>query len=200
MINGVRIALLINPESIVRPEGIIIMKSLLLTIGIGDYGGVALHLHAELGPQLLLPLVKGTHPHPNFNTHINNKLAERRQLNSLRSITLILILMLQQMEHKRLASRVLNTLQFIRRGLNNEEEHESFNDLLIIARIVPKLPSPCLLQMLLCLKPLLDIPQTPHSTINLQPIYDLLSATPVDDLLLHDYLASSMHTYCTIPT
>jgi hypothetical protein len=29
--------------------------------------------------------------------------------------------MLQQMEHKRLASRVLNTLQFIRRGLSNEE-------------------------------------------------------------------------------
>lgn len=176
------------------------MEGLLLAIGISHYRGVALHLHAEFGPQLFLSLVKGTHPYPNFNTHINNKLCERRQLNRLWSITLILILMLQQMEHKRLASRVLNTLQFIRRGLNNEEEHESFNDLLIIARIVPKLPSPCLLQMLLCLKPLLDIPQTPHSTINLKPIYDLLSATPVDDLLLHDYLASSMHTYCTIPT
>jgi len=121
MINRMGIALLIYSECIMRPKWIIIMKCLLLTISLTHDRRVTLHLHAEFGSKLFLPLVKRPYPHPNFNTHINNKLCERRQLNSPSTITLILILMLQQMEHKRLASRVLNTLQFIRRGLNNEE-------------------------------------------------------------------------------
>ena len=48
--------------------------------------------------------------------------------------------------------------------------------LLIIGRIVPKLPSESLTKMLLYLKPLLDLTKrTQKSTINLKPIYDILS-------------------------
>jgi hypothetical protein len=81
MINRMGIPLLINPESIMRPKRIIVIKGLLLTICIGDDSRSALHLYAEPRPQLLLPLVKGPYPNSNFNTHINNRLCERRQFN-----------------------------------------------------------------------------------------------------------------------
>jgi hypothetical protein len=62
---------------------------------------------------------------------------------------------------------VQNLILFIKRDLTNNEECESFNDLLIINRIVPKLPSESLMRLLQYLKPYHDLPQTPKSDISL---------------------------------
>lgn len=72
------------------------------------------------------------------------------------------------MEEARLRVRVLNTLQLIKRELGNGEDWEAFNDLLIISRIVPKLPPDSLRQMICLLKPILDLKiKTPPLAMNL---------------------------------
>lgn len=64
--------------------------------------------------------------------------------------------------------RVLNTLQLIKREFGNGADWETFNDLLIIIRIVPKLPPHTLRQMICLLKPILDLKiKTPLLAINL---------------------------------
>jgi len=105
--------------------------------------------------------------------------------------------MLGQMEQSRMVSRVLNAILLIRRELAACEEFESFNDLLIIGRIVPKLPADCLCQMMLQLKPMLDLSQkTRSSSINLTAVYTILAHAPVEDRLLHDFLSSSGYGHC----
>lgn len=96
-----------------------------------------------------------------------------------------------------MVSRVLNAILLIRRELAACEEFESFNDLLIIGRIVPKLPADCLCQMMLQLKPMLDLSQkTRSSSINLTAVYTILAHAPVEDRLLHDFLSSSGYGHC----
>lgn len=80
------------------------------------------------------------------------------------------------MDQTRLVTRVQTTIQIIRRQLTQIEECEAFNDLLIIGRIVPKLPAETLLQLLLLLKPLPDlIHKTPQAVINLSPLFPILA-------------------------
>lgn len=101
------------------------------------------------------------------------------------------------MEQGRLATRVQNKLQMILRGLQNAEEFECFNDLLIISRIVPKLPSATLREMICLLRPLLDDKHdTPQKNINLEPVFELLAKAPVHDALLSDFLTSSGYQPC----
>ena len=95
------------------------------------------------------------------------------------------------MEQARLATRVQSTIEAIRMELA-EDAYEAFNDLLIIGRIVPKLPAATLLPMLQQLKPLPDVIQTtPQAAISLSPLLPILAAAPVQDTLLDDYLSSS---------
>lgn len=76
------------------------------------------------------------------------------------------------MEQARLATRVQNKLQLILRQLKKAEEFESFNDLLIINRIVPKLPAESLREMICLLKPIIDETHiTPQRTISLTPLF-----------------------------
>ena len=59
------------------------------------------------------------------------------------------------MEQSQLATRVRNKLQLILRGME-EREVDTFNDLLVIHRIVPKLPSETLKTMIRLLRPFND--------------------------------------------
>jgi hypothetical protein len=104
------------------------------------------------------------------------------------------------MEETRLQIRVLNTLQLIKKELGNGEDWEAFNDLLIISRIVPKLPPDCLRQMICLLKPILDLKiKTPPLALNLEPLYRLLALAPIKDPLLSDFLTSSGYLPCKTP-
>lgn len=101
------------------------------------------------------------------------------------------------MEQARLATRVQNKLQLILRGLQNGEEFECFNDLLIISRIVPKLPPDTLREMICLLRPFTDDKHnTPQKNINLEPMLQLLAKAPVHDALLSDFLTSSGYQPC----
>lgn len=103
------------------------------------------------------------------------------------------------MEQARLAVRVQNKLQMILRELEKEEEFESFNDLLIVNRIVPKLPSQSLKEMIRLLRPILDENlETPQKSINLGPVFRLLANAPVHDALLSDFLSSSGYQPCCV--
>jgi hypothetical protein len=104
------------------------------------------------------------------------------------------------MEQCRLSSRVQNLILLIRRDLTNNEECECFNDLLIINRIVPKLPSESLMRMLHYLKPYHDLTQTRKSDINIKPLLAILAEAKVKDSLLDDFLASSGYntTPCSV--
>ena len=53
-------------------------------------------------------------------------------------------------------SRVLNQIQIIKKGLSNLASFHSYNDFLIIAEIVPKLPSKVLAELLLQLRMIND--------------------------------------------
>lgn len=100
------------------------------------------------------------------------------------------------MEQSQLANRVRNKLQLLMREIQNEEEVDYFNDLLIINRIVPKLPTDCLRNMIRLLKPILDETITTPQHINLTPVYKLLCTAKVHDPLLTDFLTSSGYTPC----
>ena len=100
------------------------------------------------------------------------------------------------MEQSQLANRVRNKLQLLMRDIQNEEEVDYFNDLLIINRIVPKLPADCLRSMIRLLKPYLDDSNTTPKTISLTPVYLLLAESKVNDPLLSDFLTSSGYTLC----
>lgn len=76
------------------------------------------------------------------------------------------------MEQHQLAARVKNKLQLLLRDLQNAEEVDSFNDLLIINRIVPKLPPDCLRDMIRLLRPIIDESlETPSKIMNLTPLF-----------------------------
>ena len=100
------------------------------------------------------------------------------------------------MEQSQLAVRVKNKLQLLMREIQNEEEVDYFNDLLIINRIVPKLPLDCLRNLIRLLKPILDETITTPQHINLTPIYQLLCTAKIQDPLLADFLTSSGYTPC----
>jgi hypothetical protein len=100
------------------------------------------------------------------------------------------------MEQSQLAIRVKNKLQLLLRGLQNVEEVDCFNDLLIINRIVPKLPSACLRDMIRLLRPITDETLETPSNMNLAPLFLLLSNTPIKDPLLDDFLSSSGYQPC----
>jgi len=68
---------------------------------------------------------------------------------------------------------------------------------LIINRIVPKLPSDCLRDMIRLLRPITDETlETPSKNMNLTPLFRLLANTPVHDPLLNDFLSSSGYQPC----
>lgn len=103
------------------------------------------------------------------------------------------------MEQARLAVRVQNKLQMMMRELEKEEEFESFNDLLILSQIVPKLPCQSLRDMICLLRHLLDENlETPQKSINLDPVFRLLASAPVHDALLSDFLSSSGYQPCCV--
>ena len=103
------------------------------------------------------------------------------------------------MEQRGLAIRVQNKLQMIMREQQEAESFECFNDLLIINRIVPKLPCESLREMIRFLKPTFDEPCPTPEDINLLPIYRILAEAPVHDNLLHDFLTSSGYPTATSP-
>jgi|JI6StandDraft_1071083.scaffolds.fasta_scaffold276948_2 hypothetical protein len=104
-----------------------------------------------------------------------------------------------RMEQARLAVRVQNKLLMILRGLEKEEEFENFNDLLIVSRIVPKLPCQSLREMICLLGSLLDeSPETHQKSMNLEPVLRLLANAPVHDALLSDFLSSSGYQPCCV--
>ena len=102
------------------------------------------------------------------------------------------------MEQSQLAARVKNKLQLLMREIQNEEEVDYFNDLLIINRIVPKLPTDCLRNLIRLLKPIFDETITTPQHINLTPIYQLLCTAKIHDPLLTDFLTSSGYTPCLV--
>ena len=91
--------------------------------------------------------------------------------------------------------RVMNQIQIIKRVLSKGEDFITYNDLLIIAEIVPKLPDRVLVEMLQGLKILNDtlnsMPQPP--SISISPLLDVLAGVreEVGDHLLNDFLGSS---------
>ena len=101
------------------------------------------------------------------------------------------------MEQSLLAVRVKNKLQLIMREINNEEELDCFNDLLIINRIVPKLPPDCLRSMICLLKPIIDDTITTPHDISITPLLKLLSTVKIHDPLLKDFLTSSGYASCS---
>lgn len=101
------------------------------------------------------------------------------------------------MEQSQLAARVRNKLQMLMREIENEEEVDFFNDLLVINRIVPKLPPDCLRQLIRLLKPVLDDSLTTPHNINLRPLFELLATVKLGDPLLKDFLTSSGYTPCS---
>ena len=101
-------------------------------------------------------------------------------------------------DQARLISRVQNSITAIRELLDGDC-HEAFNDLMILARIVPKLPTPTLTRLLLHLKPLPDvILQTPQVGISLTPLFAILADAPINDPLLNDFLCSSGYPPTTL--
>jgi hypothetical protein len=85
----------------------------------------------------------------------------------------------------------------ILRDIQNQEEFDCFNDLMVINRIVPKLPTECLREMIRLLKPIIDESlTTPQPPINLTPLFQLLATSPVRDPLLTDFLTCSGFTQC----
>jgi len=75
------------------------------------------------------------------------------------------------MDQPQLAARVKNKLQLLMREIQNEEEVDFFNDLIVINRIVPKLPPECLRSLIRLLKPILDDSLTTPKDINLHPVF-----------------------------
>lgn len=69
IVDGVTVPLLVGPEAIVRPEGIIVIEAFLLSLAVDEGGGLAVHLHAESGVELLLSLVERTHSDAYLHAH-----------------------------------------------------------------------------------------------------------------------------------
>ena len=72
IVDGPTVARFVDLEAVMRPEGVIIVEGFLLPLGIDDRSGLAVHLDAQSGPQLLLPLIERPHPHSNLHAHNNN--------------------------------------------------------------------------------------------------------------------------------
>lgn len=102
--------------------------------------------------------------------------------------------------------RVLNEIQIIKRGLSKGDDFFTYNDLLIIGQIVPKLPEAALVQLLQGLRILHDtlnsMPQPP--SVSISPLLAILAGVreEVGDHLLNDFLGSAwqQHIPSIVPT
>ena len=91
--------------------------------------------------------------------------------------------------------RVLSEIQIIKRELSKGDDFCTYNDMLIIAQIVPKLPSGALVPLLQGLRILHDtlnsMPQPP--SLNISPLLAILAGVreEVGDHLLNDFVGIS---------
>lgn len=94
-----------------------------------------------------------------------------------------------------LLCRVQNEIQIIKRELSKGEDFCTYNDLLIIGQIVPKLPNTALAPLLQGLRILHDtlnsMPQPP--SVSISPLLAVLAEVKeeVGDHLLNDFLGIS---------
>ena len=92
-------------------------------------------------------------------------------------------------------NRVINQIQIIKKGLSSIGSIHFYNDFLIIAQIVPKLPSRVLPEVLLELRAMNDSLNKTHKqpSINTRHLLVILAKAREEaaDHLLNDFLSSS---------
>jgi hypothetical protein len=98
---------------------------------------------------------------------------------------------------------VLSQIQIIKKGLSDTPNFETYNDLIILGEIVPKLPTRTLAELLQQLHVIYDEihDSRKKAFVSINPLLDILAKVrgEVSDGLLNDFLSSSAYLSTSAP-